>query len=90
MSWVLLLPLNQPIGIFEIFEQAECSNLKTKNERAHFISIAFQCYIPRDYVIDNHGLNQNEAGYLKWFDSVPNKLLRVKHCYRERLGKIMC
>ncbi|WP_049946256.1 NUDIX domain-containing protein [Butyrivibrio sp. WCD2001] len=48
--------------------------------RAHHICILFKCELPEGYSIEeyNKGKKENESGYLKWFDEVPDDFLPVQ------------
>ena len=43
--------------------------------RSHGICILFYCKLPNGFEIDNKGLKENDAGYLKWFDEVPGNII---------------
>jgi len=72
---------HKPIKVFEIFSNKK-REIINQNERAHFITLVFRCKAPVDYQIDNGSLNESDAGYIKWFDKVPEDLLEIQDCYK--------
>lgn len=70
-----------PFKVFEIIEH-EHRNIENQNERAHFVTLVFKCKVGSDYIIDNKDLSESDAGYIKWFDKLPDDLLRIQDCYR--------
>ena len=74
-----------PMKVFEIMWDKDQRNLDNDDERAHFITLAYKCYAPDSYVIDNQGMSETEVGYLRWFDKLPDDLLKIQNCYREIL-----
>lgn len=72
----------EPIKVFEIFSDGYRKGLEDQRERAHFITLVYRCRIPDDWEINKHTANPGEAGYLKWFDALPENLLAVQNCYR--------
>ena len=54
-------------------------------ERGHNIAILFRCYLPDGYQIDNNGRNENENGYLKWFDHLPGDFLNIQRVFSDIL-----
>ncbi|MCH5248868.1 MAG: hypothetical protein J1E98_03000 [Lachnospiraceae bacterium] len=57
----------EPLAINEIIMQEDV--------RGHFISLLYQCYLPKGYVIDNGDKKENDAGYLKWIAQCPDKFI---------------
>jgi colanic acid biosynthesis protein WcaH len=51
--------------------------------RAHFISFLYRCFIPEGFVPDNSFRKEDDAGYLRWHEGCPNNFLRVQDCYRK-------
>lgn len=74
----------EPIKVFEIIEH-EHRPIKNQNERAHFITLAYKCFVDESYVINNGNLAEEDAGFIKWFDKLPDDLLKIQNCYREIL-----
>jgi len=66
----------KPIAINEII-------LPELENRAHFISFLYKCYLPSSFEIDNKGKTEHEAGFLKWHDKCPDDLIAVHNIYRE-------
>lgn len=72
----------EPAKVFEIIENSH-RPIANQNERAHFITLLYICRVSDDYQIDNGNLNEEDAGYVRWFDRLPDDLLTVQNCYRE-------
>ena len=73
-----------PIKVFEIFSEQD-RNINNQNERAHFITLVFKCYAPDDYEINNGSKTEQNVGYMKWFDEIPEDFLAIQECYNELL-----
>lgn len=54
-------------------------------ERGHNVAILFRCYLPDDYQIDNGGRTEDDDGYLKWFDRLPEDFLEIQHVFDDAL-----
>ena len=72
----------EPVKMFEIIEHDK-RPIENQNERAHFITLVFKCFVEDSYKIDNGDRTESDAGYIKWFDSLPDDLLSIQNCYRE-------
>lgn len=66
----------KPIGVNEIIANE-------KDIRSHFISILYNCFLSKEYIIDNGNKNIQDVGYLKWFDNCPDDLLKWHKIYRK-------
>lgn len=66
-----------PIKINEIFMPYQ--------HRGHFISFLYKCYLPEGFVINNKSKGENENGYLKWHNHMPNNLVQGQKCYEKFL-----
>ncbi len=75
----------EPIKVFEIKWNMDRQELENQNERAHFITLVFKCQASCNYQINNKGKQESEAGYLQWFDKLPDDLLSIQNCYRQIL-----
>lgn len=73
-----------PIGVFEIIAP-HTRNLANPDERGHFITLTYRCMAPMDYKINNGNKNDDQQGYLKWFDHLPNDFLEIQSCYKQIL-----
>ena len=73
-----------PLKVFEIIDNGR-REIDNQNERAHFIALAYKCYAPDDYEIDNRGKKEGNVGYIKWFDRLPGDFLGIQSCYKEIL-----
>lgn len=71
---------SEALGLFEIFFPNFRDGIKNQRERAHFITIVYECKL-------SEGLKNNkiegESGNLKWFDELPENLLNVQDCYKQ-------
>lgn len=65
----------------------ERKDMKYPNERGHNVTILYSCRLPDHFLIDNNGKKENEAGYLKWFDKIPDNILKVHEVYAEIFSK---
>lgn len=66
-----------PLGIYQI--------ITDKKIRGHFISILYKCFLSEKFVINNKGLTEKDAGYLRWHDSCPKDLLKFHKIYKKYL-----
>lgn len=73
-----------PVKVFEIIERSY-RPIENQNERAHFITMVYKCHVAETYEINNGNLTEEDVGYIKWFDKLPDDLLRIQNCYREIL-----
>ena len=64
-------------------------NQEHPNERGHNVAILFNCRLPKDFVITNEGKKQNENGYLKWFDTLPDTFLNIQYVFEDCLKRWM-
>lgn len=71
-----------PVKVFEIIEHDK-RPIENQNERAHFITLVYRCEVDDSYIIDNGDRTESDAGFIKWFDSLPDDLLSTQNCYRE-------
>ena len=71
-----------PVKLFEIIEHDK-RPIENQNERAHFITLVYKCEVDDSYKIDNGDRTEDDAGYIKWFNSLPDDLLSIQNCYRE-------
>ena len=62
-------------------------NEPTPKVRAHHLAVLFECKLPEEYQIDNRGMAEGDAGYLKWFGKIPNNILKVHDCYKDIFEK---
>ena len=74
----------EPIVVKDVL-RGDRDGLKYPNERGHHITILFDCKLPPDFEIDNNKKKENDVGYLKWFDVVPDNILKVHDVYKEIL-----
>ncbi len=55
-------------------------------ERGHNVAILFRCRLPGEHWIDNHGLGEDDNGYLKWFDTLPDDFMKIQEVYFDILS----
>lgn len=67
-----------PIAINQIFNE-EC------DIRGHFISILYRCSLPSTFVPENKRLKETDPGFLKWYKTCPDNLLKFHEIYRKYL-----
>ena len=72
----------EPVKVFEIINHGH-RDIVNQNERAHFITLVYKCYVPEDFTIENQGTKVGEVGFMAWFDKLPDNLLSIQSCYRE-------
>jgi len=51
--------------------------------REHHLAVLYDCRFPADYKIQNGKLEEQDAGYLKWFSKIPDNILEVHSCYQD-------
>ena len=66
---------NEPMVVYEHIVRNPRAGLDNQLERAHNIALLYKCWLPGDYVINNHDKDENEEGYLRWFDKFPENIL---------------
>jgi len=66
----------EPIALNEIFNT-------DMNDRGHFISILYECFLSSDIILNEDGKKENEVGYLKWHEKCPDNLIKYHDIYRE-------
>ena len=71
---------SEAIGLFEIFSPNFRDGIKDQRERAHFITIVYECKLSEE--LKNNRI-EGESGNLKWFDELPKNLLNVQDCYKQ-------
>lgn len=73
-----------PLKVFEIICR-DPREIDVQDERAHFITMVFKCKAPDTYNIDNGEKSENDIGFIKWHDKLPEDFLMIQSCYREIL-----
>ena len=71
---------SEAIGLFEIFSPNFRDGIEDQRERAHFITIVYECKLLEE--LKNNRI-EVESGNLKWFDELPENLLNVQDCYKQ-------
>ncbi len=79
----------EPIAIYENIIRGHRGGLNNQLERAHNIALLYKCRVSDDYIIDNADRNENDEGFLRWFDIFPDDLLECHKALRnfEQLKK---
>lgn len=72
----------EPIKVFEIINH-EHRDIDNQNERSHFITLVYKCYVPEDFIIEKQPYRDGEVGFMQWFDHLPGNLLSIQSCYKE-------
>lgn len=54
-------------------------------ERGHNVAILFRCELPEGYQIQNGDLTEQDDGFLKWFDVLPDDFLKIQHVFDDVL-----
>lgn len=75
----------EPMKVFEIMWEKDQRKLEYEDERAHFVTMVYKCYAPDSYIIDNQDKKETDAGYIRWFDKLPDDLLEIQNCYKDIL-----
>jgi colanic acid biosynthesis protein WcaH len=76
----------EPIAIRDAIREYR-DGIEHPNERGHNVAILFDCSLPKNFAIDNRGKIETEAGYLKWFDKIPDNMLRIHDVYADKLKR---
>lgn len=74
----------QPLAVRNVIRRRN-ENLPFPRERGHNVAILFRCYLPDGYEIKNNGLNEDDDGFLKWFDRLPEDFLELQHVFDDIL-----
>ena len=72
----------EPFKVLE-FDITGLRDIPNHDEYSHFFTLVYRCTVPDTYQIDNHGLSENEVGYIKWFDHLPDDFLKIQDKYRQ-------
>ena len=57
-----------------------------RNDRGHFISILYKCFLPSTFIPKNKGLTNKDVGYLRWHKNCPKDLLKMQEIYKKYIG----
>lgn len=57
-------------------------------KRAHHVAMLIKCALPEGFVVDNKEKKEKDAGYLKWFDRIPEDILKVHDIYFDVFKKM--
>jgi colanic acid biosynthesis protein WcaH len=53
------------------------------DNRAHYVSFLYKCYVPEDYKPDNINRKKTDPGYLEWHDHCPDNIITAHEIYRK-------
>jgi colanic acid biosynthesis protein WcaH len=67
-----------PIAVVEHIIDYE-REIKDNNERAHFVSLAYKCYLPEEFEL---------LEGMRWFGELPDDLLKTQEAYRKHWKEI--
>jgi colanic acid biosynthesis protein WcaH len=54
--------------------------------RGHFITFLYKCSVPDNFIPDNQGRKEDDAGYLKWHETCPFNLIKIQDYCRKFIG----
>lgn len=74
----------EPIAVRNVL-RGENSTLEYPNERGHNVAILFQCWLPDGVQIDNCNRSEQDDGYLRWFERLPDDFMQIQKVY----GKVL-
>ena len=73
-----------PLAVRNVIRRCN-EKLLHPRERGHNVAILFRCYLPDGHQIKNNGRNEDDNGYLKWFDHLPEDFLEIQHVFDDIL-----
>lgn len=56
--------------------------LTNKMTRGHFIAFLYECFLSSNVKLNSYR-EQNEAGYLQWFEKCPDDLIEIQKIYNK-------
>ena len=62
-------------------------DIKYPRERGHNVAILYRCYVPVSYEIDNGNLKEDDDGYIKWFEKLPDDFMKIQYVYKDVLSE---
>ncbi len=75
----------EPVAIRNVI-RGENPELKYPRERGHNVAILYRCKLPAGFEIENGDKTEEENGYLKWFDKLPEDFMQIQKVYLDVLG----
>lgn len=76
----------RPLLVRENIAMDDLTVRVNRNERAHFISLLYDCTLKQQLELKNCD-GQEIAGHLKWFDKVPDNFIQIQYYYRAFLER---
>lgn len=74
----------EPMAVRDVIRPPR-AELLNPDERGHNLAVLYRCRLPEGFCIDNGDRQPGEAGYLQWFERIPDNLLRIQDVYRDIL-----
>lgn len=74
-----------PMAVRDVIVEKEAEEPKM---RAHHLAVMYECRLPESYNINNRKISETDEGYLKWFDKIPDNILKVHDCYKDIFEKM--
>lgn len=71
----------RPLLVRENIATDDMTVLENHNERAHFISLLYQCSLDDETLLKNCD-GATLVGHLKWFDKLPENFIDIQYYYR--------
>lgn len=78
-----------PLAVRNVFRGCN-EELLHPRERGHNVAILFRCGLPDGYRINNGNRGEDDDGYLKWFDRLPDDFLAIQHVFDDVLEPWRC
>jgi len=75
---------SEPIAVRNVL-RGENTSQRYPKERGHNIAILYQCWLPEDFHIDNGSKTEDQDGYLRWFDHLPEDFMQIQCVYKDIL-----
>lgn len=73
-----------PLAVRNVIRRRN-EELRYPRERGHNVAVLFRCRLPDGYQIDNGEKNEDDDGYLRWFDRLPEDFLEIQHVFDDVL-----
>ncbi len=79
---------SEPLAVKDVIIKYYRESAENQKYRAHHLAILYKCSLPAGFLVENGMLRENDAGYLKWFEKLPDDLLPVHDVYLDILKNI--
>lgn len=74
----------RPLAVRNVIRGLD-DRLPHPRERGHNVAVLFRCYLPDDFQINNGDRGENDEGYLKWFEHLPEDFLKIQRVFDDIL-----